>query len=421
MNWDNINKILDNYTQHKHFYNLFDKYKLPRKGSSALMAKVLFEAVNDKAVLFSTISPDSFYDWLTYHQIDGNNYTFVYNLQSKPDAALLKNLYDKKEDLIDMRLWQIDPDNESEDTDSVMPNLDGIKLINIHKQDLRYVFSFVAPCIVAGKREDGSQRLFKKLFFVHCVVSSDNDDCKIIFNPTSNLMSVAKFQKEKRTDWPQIANLFFIHLKSYIGDIKIKSPLWIPEALSRFVDDATNHNNPIINEHSFEHQDLIYNFASGLLNRVEIDPEKDQAILTKFVQDIQISFEAQLIEKFGVVLEDEVFEIFRQRSDGVTHTIDVASRELGLRAGAAAQAAKRSRTDSDIDLLGINFKREDRSYKFLVEQGADAYLVRGTNTFIEEEVVNIVIRKLNQYRDEIQNAAWSIESSRERAAVSQTI
>jgi len=381
------------------------------------MAKVLYEAVNDKGVLFSTISQESFYNWLTYHQIDGNNYTFVYNFQEKPNEALLKNLFDNKENLLDIKLWQINPDNESEDLDQVMPNLQDVQLVNIHKEDLRYVFSFVAPCIVTGKKQDSSQRLFKKIFFVHCVVSSDSDNCKVIFNPTANLMSVAGTQKEKRTDWTPVASLFFNRLKNHIGDIKIKAPLWIPEALSRFVEDATNHNNPIINEHSFKHQDTVYNFASELLKKVDIDPDTDQAILMKFVQDIQLSFEAQLIEKFGVVQEEEDFEIFRQRSDGITHTVDVASREAGLRAGAAAQAARRSRADSDIDLLGINFKKDERNYKFLVEQGADAYLVRGTNTFIEEEVVDIVIRRLDQYRDEIQDATWSIESSDPGVAV----
>ncbi|WP_199615577.1 hypothetical protein [Paenibacillus alkalitolerans] len=420
MNWDNINRLLDSYTQHKHYHIIFDKYRLPRKGSSKLMAETLYNAVNDKGVLYSIISREAFYDWLTYHQIDGNNYTFVYNLQEKPVEGLLKNLYDNREELIDIKLWEINCDNESEDLSSVMPNLDDIKLVNIHKQDMRYVFSFIAPCLVNGKMEDGAQRLFKKIFFAHCVISSDNNDCKVIFNPTAHLVSVNNTQKDRRTDWSPIANMFFFRLKTYIGDIKIKAPLWIPEALSRFVEEATNHNNPVITQHSFNHQDKIYDFATELMKEVNLDPEKDQAILMKFVQDIQLSFEAQLIEKYGVIHENEVFEIFRQRSDGVTHTIDVASREAGLRAGAAAQAAKRSRADSDIDLLGINYKREDRSYKFLVEQGADAYLVRGTNTFIEEEVVNIVIRKLNQYRDEIQNAAFSVDRSGEGTVISST-
>lgn len=419
MNWENINKFLEMYTQHKHYHILFDKYKIKKIASNRAMAKILFNAVNDKGVLFSAISHEAFDDWFTHHQIDGNNYTFVYNLKDKPRADLLKNNYDNRQSLIKLNLTDINPDNESEDLDSVMPNLTEITLIGIHKDEVnnKYTFSFISPCVVNGKRPDGSARFFKKIFFTHCVVSSDTYDCKIIFNPTANLEHVNGMAKAKRSDWTSIAGMFFQILKTYIGDIKITAPLWIPKGLSRFVEEATRHNNPIITEHSFNLQEKIVNFASDLLAEAGLDPVKDNAMQMKLVQDIQVSFEAQLVEKYGVVQEEsENFEIYRQRSDGLTHTIDVESREHGL-LGSAAQAAKRSRGDGDIDLLGINFRRDDRSYKFLVEQGSDAYLIRGTNTFIEEEVVDIVIRRLNQYRDEIQTAEFCIIGGDERASL----
>lgn len=70
--------------------------------------------------------------------------------------------------------------------------------------------------------------------------------------------------------------------------------------------------------------------------------------------------------------------------------------------GSAAQAARRTRQDADIDLLGILYKvNEEKVYKLLVEDRPDAYLIRSSNTFIEEEVVNVVIRRLNRYRQEI--------------------
>lgn len=418
MNWENINKFLEMYTQHKHYHILFDKYRIKKIASGRAMAKILFNAVNDKGVLFSAISPEAFYDWYTLHQIDGNNYTFVYNLNEKPGAELLKNIYDNRNSLIKLNLMDIDPDNESEDLDTVMPNLTDVCLVGIHKDEgNKYTFSFVAPCVVNGKRLDGSTRSFKKIFFTHCVVSSDNYDCKVIFNPTANLEHVNGTTKTKRTDWSSIADMFFEILKTYIGDIKITAPLWIPKGLSRFVEEATRHNNPIITEHSFNLQDQIVNFASDLLGQAGLDPVKDHAMQMKLVQDIQVSFEAQLVEKYGVIQEEtENFQIYRQRSDGLTHTIDVESRADSF-FGSAAQAAKRSRGDGEIDLLGINFKKEERVYKFLVEQGQDAYLVRGTNTFIEEEVVDIVIRRLNQYRDEIQTTEFSIVGGNERAAL----
>lgn len=411
LNWDNIYSLLNMYTQHKHYHIIFEKYRINRKGSGKAMAELLFQAVNNKDVLFSDIPTEAFDDWLAYHQIDGNNYSFVYNLTEKPEASLLKSLYDNRRNLIDIKLWEINPNNASEDLRTVMPNLDDIKLIGIHKDDTRnrYIFSFASPSIIHGKRADGSTRLFKKIFFTHCVVSSDNYDCKVIFNPTANLENVNGVQKTKRSDWSPIANLFFEHLKAYIGDIKIKAPLWIPDALSRFVEEATKHNNPVISEYAFSFEERIAELATALLNDAGLNHVNDQGMYTRFIQDIQMSFEAQLVEKYGAIQEEsETFEVFRQRSDGVTHTIDVESRASSL-IGSAAQAARRSRGNGDIDLIGVYFKKDDRSYKFLVEQGADAYLVRGTNTFVEEEVVDIVIRRLNKYRDEIQTTQFSIE------------
>jgi hypothetical protein len=47
----------------------------------------------------------------------------------------------------------------------------------------------------------------------------------------------------------------------------------------------------------------------------------------------------------------------------------------------------------------------------------DSYLIRGTNTFIKEEVVNDVIRKLNEYRKQIQSTAFHPDRSGEKTTV----
>ena len=112
--------------------------------------------------------------------------------------------------------------------------------------------------------------------------------------------------------------------------------------------------------------------------------------------------------------EDDTITIFKQRSDGVTHIISVESTEDGFKTGSATQAARKSRQEGDIDLLGVLLKTNERVYKFLVEQGRDAYLIRSTNTFVEEGVVNIVIRRLNEYREQIQSSTVSCSGGSER-------
>jgi hypothetical protein len=420
LNWGNINKILDNFTQQKHYNLFFEKNNLPKKNSRTEMAKVLYESVMDEGLVGPILSKDQFEEWLALHQIDGNNYSFVYNLEEKPENELLQNLYLNRSGLIKQKIWDYDIENYSENLKDVLTNLVGINLIGIHRDEEygKFIFSFVTPCEVMGTKLDGSTRIYKKMFFSHCVFHDESNDLKIVFNPTSNLLTVNSIKKKSRFDWTPVANMFFTHIMSIIGRHTIKAPNWIPQALYLLAEEATNHNNPEITELSFNAQEKIEKFASELLKDANIDIEIDAALVQRFEQDIQQSFESQLVEKLGVNEDDECFIIFRQRSDGVTHTINVESRQEGFRSGSAAQAAKRSRVDGDLDLLGIIYRKESRSYKFLVERSTDAYLIRGTNTFIEEEVVNDVIRKLNEYRKQIQSTAYHPDQRRKGAPVS---
>lgn len=408
MKWDNIHKILDDFTQHKHYQLFFDKHNLPKKNSRLDMEKVLYDSVMDEGLVGPILPRDLFEDWLSLHQIDGNNYSFVYNLEEKPKKELLQNLFINRTNLIQRKVWEFDIENYSENSSDNILNLTDIYLVGIHRDDEygKYIFSFVSPCEVTGTKLDGSNKVYKKLFFAHCVFQDDSNDLKIVFNPTSNLLNVNSVKKKSRFDWTPVANMFFVQMMSIIGTHRIIAPKWIPQALFLMAEEATNHNNPEITELSFNAQDKIATFATDLLKDASIDLEVESALVQRLVQDIQQSFEAQLVEKFGVNEDEESFSLFKQRSDGVNHTINVESRVEGIRGGSVAQAAKRSRIDGDLDLIGIIYRKAGRSYKFLVESASDAYLVRGTNTFIEEEVVNDVIRKLNEYRNQIQSTAY---------------
>ncbi|MDA1547930.1 hypothetical protein [Bacillus cereus group sp. TH253LC] len=420
-NWGNTLKILDTYTQFRHYQILFDKFNLKKRSSRDDMVKVLQDTVTNIGLL-GPIIPESFFEeWLALHQIDGNNYTYVYNLQESINKEKLDNLYSNRKNLVGMKLWEINPENESENINEVMPNLNDITLTGIHRNELNgsYVFSFVSPCEVSGAKQDGSNRIYKKIFFSHFVCFDDAKDCKIIFNPTSNLLNVNGVKKDKRHDWTPIANMIFEKVQEYIGTIYIKAPTWIPQALYELAEDVTSHNNPTITAASFNAQSKIVDFATNLLKEAEVDTDNEPALVNRLIQDIQLSFEVQLLENYGPSEEENSFTIFKQRSDGVTHIISVESTEDGFTSGPAAQAARRSRQDGDIDLLGVNLKKGDRVHKFLVEQGTDAYLIRGTNTFIEEEVVNIVIRRLNQYREQIQVATGKNTDDSDGTSVTQ--
>lgn len=418
MKWDNIFKILKNYTQYKHYQLLCDKFDVPKKNSRDDMANMLYEIFEDAGFLDPIISQREFEDWLALHQIDGNNYTFVYNLETMIEKELLENIYINRDNYIGLKIWEINPDNESENLSIVMPNLTKIILTGIHynPSEESYTFSYLSPCQVSGTKIDGSSRIYKKMFFAHCVVYKDRSDCKVIFNPTTNLLNVNGTKKEKKSNWSPIADMFFDKTKDYIGETYITAPNWIPNALYKFAEEVTSHKNPQITRSSFKAQKTIENFAKDLLNSSGIDIDNENALLERFKQDIQYSFESQLVEKFGPNEDEEDFTVFKQRSDGLTHIINVESTQDGFKSGSAAQAAKRSRQDGDLDLLGITLKYKGSIHKFLVEQGKDAYLIKGSNTFLEEEVVNVVIHRLNEYREQIQSATFSNTGSSKGAA-----
>lgn len=407
LNWDNIFKILSEYTQQKHYYLLFDKYNLKKRSSRLDMALELQKSVKDTGMLGPVVSESTMEEWLSLHQIDGNNYTFVYNLNEIPDSKRLDYLYTHKNNLVNLRLSNVDVNQLAEDVLGLNNSgLDEIKLIGIHRDELKrkYIFSYVTSCLVNEPNEQADLQYYKKLFFCHCVLFVESKDCKVIFNPTSHLVHVNNVRKRKRHDWSPISNMFFENFKRLIGEkITTTPPEWIPYALYRLAEDATGHNNPIITSLSFGAQPAIEKFANQLLKEANIETEKEMALKNKFIQDIQLSFEMQLIEKYGFKQTEDEISIFKQRSDGVTHIISVESTYEGLKSGAAAEAARRSRKNSDIDLLGVILKHKGHIYKFLVEYYENAYLIRGTNTFVEEEVVNIVCNKLNEYKEQIQN------------------
>jgi hypothetical protein len=211
-----------------------------------------------------------------------------------------------RNEFIELKVWDIDPENDSEDLSTVMPNLTDITLVGIHRNELSgtYIFSFVSPSEVTGSRADGSSRLYKKIFFCHCVLFENTNDVKIIFNPTSNLQNVNGVRKD-RHDWTPIASMFFDKVKEYIGEVYIIAPRWIPQALYEFADEATSHNNPKITAASFNAQEKISKFASAILKEAGIDADLGPALANKLIQDIQISFESQLMEVYSTEEEQE--------------------------------------------------------------------------------------------------------------------
>ncbi len=223
--------ILKNYTQLRHFQILFDKYNLPKKSSRNDMIDYLQNEIEQPNLVGSLIPDELFEDWLALHQIDGNNYSFIYNLDNKPKRELLQNIYLNRDKHINHKLSEFNIDNTSDDIETVLPNLNKILLVGLHRNNEKgeYIFSYIAPCVITGTLLDGTKKLYKRIYFAHCVLFDDSNDLKIVINPTSNLLNVNGVSKQ-RYDWSPIATQFFNEFKKLVGKHTIIAPKWIPRA-----------------------------------------------------------------------------------------------------------------------------------------------------------------------------------------------
>ena len=322
MNNSNTTYVLDKFTQLKHYRKLFQSLGWGQKLTREGMKATLMEAIRTERV-----SKEDFADWFALHQIDGNNYSFVYNLSTKPNPEMLQIVFGRRSQLV-KPLWNFTVDPADADHGSVLSD---IVLIGIHRKEGRgrYIFSFVAPSVVS-KQHDSVIETVPQMFFAHAVLFDDSSDLKMVLNPTSRLESVNGKTITGRQKWMKIADMFFFQLEALLdGTLELTKPAWLPVALHRLADDFSGHDNPEISEKWLTASEKIRRLAKDLFSNIGLDSDVDIALFERFVQDVQGSLEAQLIEKYGAMTQGE-FGVFRQRSDGVSHIIDVESRETVL-------------------------------------------------------------------------------------------
>ncbi len=380
---ENVFKYMERYVQKKHLLKVIHNWGIKNR---TRQRDIFNDMIN--AVQLNIIQLPDFCKWLSRHQIDGNNYHFVYDVDFLGLTAQdLENVFATPHHYIESILNL----NES--------NLDTVALVDVFKIEDRFVFAYIAKGQIQKKNvnEEGTYRFTYEDILYPAYVEFDfsKGSVIVVLNPTSNINHVAGVSTGKLNNFSPIADIFLKESRKRFGVFYVKKPRWITNALYALAEESTMHYNPEVERRSLQEQEFIEEFARSLLEKHEIT---DVSLVDSFSSEIQESFIMVLQELYKPIRQENSMGVFLQKTDQATTTIELEGKGQHLNIGSIAKIARQSRRDSDLRLLGIDIKVNDNDYRFKIESGTDHILIRPNNKFTEEEVVQHVLSKLYKHK-----------------------
>jgi hypothetical protein len=383
--YTNSIKFMNRYIQKKHLQKIVTKWGI--KKSKKLMD--MYEEIT-RSIQMNIIDIDDFRSWLSKNQIDGNNYHFIYEAEfsevsEKKLQELINSFLDNTENILSI--------NEN--------TIKNTQLVYVFKQENRYVLSFVSPAEITIRKDqgDGSFRFVQEKIIYPSFLELDfkNNNIIVVLNPTTNLCHVDGKQLGGRQNFSPIVDLILENGRKILGSFYVSKPAWLPNALFNLAEDLSYHNNPKVEELSLNMEERIKSFAEELMDQSGIT---DVALIDSLSADIQDSYISVLQEEFGENNSDSIYRVFMQKTDQASTSVAVESKIDNLTSGTVGKIAKQSRQDSDVKMIGLEVRLDDKNiYRFRIEDGKDHILIRPSNRFTEEEVVQNVLSKLRQYKD----------------------
>lgn len=340
-----------------------------------------------------------FKGWLATHQLSGNNYFFVFELNKHNFSKEFMINFEFQGKTLTKDIFDYNEDNLQEAT-----------LVNIYHDENngRGILTYICPAEVMKKEKlDGftQSRPVKHLYFANVIVDYCLGYIVVAINPTANLISVNGVSKDK-TGFTPIAYDVFMKARSVLGTFTYTASKWIPEALNQLADEATYHNNPQITEDYILAEPIIEEAVSNLLTQFDLNNPPEFAYVC---EEFKQAFENILIDKHGLGEEIDTYKVFEQKGDQVNSFVYVGSKVSYLNEGKVAKVAKATRCNSDLTLLGIEYTANNERYRFYVASGEDHYVIKGSSTkFTKEEVIRDVIKKLDEYRRQIRDTSFSL-------------
>jgi hypothetical protein len=355
---------------------------------------------------FLIIEQIPFYDFmdrLSHVYLEGNNTLFVYEPKDPKvfEQNPIETLLDKFK--ITEQLYNLDPQTFKNE----------MKIVNVFKPLNRnqVIFTIAAPSQIQVKNIDGVE-LKKDIYLAYFIMDYDLKHFVLSMHPTEYLVSILGEPKKRELD--TLTWLFLHNFRKQVVHFEVTKPDWIVDALCLITEEYFHHNNPTIVKKMEIYQDKVSSKVLRLLKVYE-ESFKREDIELRLERAISTVIENELVEVYSRKKKELPFDIFLQQSDKGVTEFRANSKGKAFSHAEAAEIVRLMWEHGDIVSLGIIHKKKDneveRLYPYIASLKDKYYsLKRTTVASTDKEVVDDVLRKLNQYKQKVRPASGATET-----------
>lgn len=341
---------------------------------------------------FGHIPFSDFNQWLSQVELEGNNTIFVYEAEESDflDSYSVDSLYDSFKE----KITPIYDVNARQLSDIVLTD---VTKFNVENQVL---FTLAAPSRIQLK--SGSTLLAKDHVYLSYISVDFNSKSVVLYmHPTAGLLSVNG--QLKRRDIDDVTWILLKFFRDNILSFNLKEPEWIPEALVQISEEYFDHNNSVVTD---KKNIFVEDFLPSVLKSFkEFDPlvSREDSLL-RLKRGIEKIYENEMVVIHGRVEKDVNFHVFLQQADRGAIQFKADSRGKAISHADGGDFVKLMSEHSDLLNIGIVHNANEREYSYIVKKTEKYYSLKKYRTSgAEKEVVDDVLRKLNQYKIEIES------------------
>lgn len=337
-----------------------------------------------------------FMEWLSHIHLEGNNMLYVF--EPTDDHLFDRNPIDQ---LSSKAVSKITPLYELN-----AKSINDIYLVNVKEDTDRnqLIFTLAAPSKIAQKDTDTKEiEYIDDIYLCYVIIDYNLKHFVLMMHPTDNLYSL---NGEVRKDWDDHIWLFKLKFRSQVINFKFADPDWVAEALIDITEEYFHHNNPLITQ---KLNDFEKNILSSAVDRITTNEPtfKRSDFMTRISKSIKRLYEKELVNLYKVIENEKPFDIFLHKAGKDVTEFKANAKGNGLSYAQCAEIVRLIGENSDITTLGIIHKVEDngekKKFPYSVYKTDKYYSLKRTSTATTvKEVVDDVLRKLKNYKQEVQ-------------------
>ncbi|WP_215113394.1 hypothetical protein [Exiguobacterium sp. s63] len=344
-------------------------------------------------VMFGAIPFDFFIEWLCHVELEGNNSVFIYEAEENDFLSniTIDELYEANQQNV-VPIYELNPNTLNE-----------ITLVNVKKisSTEQLLLSFAAPAIIHNKKNQNSLEFKKHIYLAYIVVDFDMKTVNLYLHPTSGLYSICTIPKKRELD--ELAWLFMKYFTDNILKFTYKNPEWLHEALSQISSEYFAHNNPLIDLKVNSFLDNCMDEIIETVSFFDADVKKEDSLL-RIKSGIKNIYESELVDIHNRIETNIKFHVFLQQSDRGATQYKANSRGKTFSYAESKDIIQKMSEHAELFNIGIVHFVEDKQFPYIVKKSEKYFsLKKYTTSGTEKEVIDDVLRKLNEYKHEIES------------------